>query len=106
MPCQLSYPLNSENASPPGTCTVYFACPASCATTDRPPTTPSMTSQIPMTTPTASPLPVISRSPLTRLQMPSRRETSHRPEAGGLVLPFERTRARHAHSFSTLFLSP
>src|SRR5689334_22926628 len=30
---QLSYPLNSENASPPGTCTAYFAGPASCAVT-------------------------------------------------------------------------
>ena len=24
--CQLSYPLNSENASPPGTFTVYLSC--------------------------------------------------------------------------------
>jgi hypothetical protein len=29
--CQLSYPLNSENASPFGTRTVYLAWPASCA---------------------------------------------------------------------------
>src|SRR5688572_10001811 len=29
--CQLSYPLNSENASPFGTRTVYLASPASCA---------------------------------------------------------------------------
>src|SRR4029078_969669 len=24
--CQSSYPLNSENARPPGTCTVYLSC--------------------------------------------------------------------------------
>src|SRR5438093_5035605 len=29
--CQLSYPLNSENASPFGTRTVYLAWPVSCA---------------------------------------------------------------------------
>src|SRR2546426_12088811 len=29
--CQLSYPLNSENASPLGTRTVYLAWPVSCA---------------------------------------------------------------------------
>src|SRR5438552_15487999 len=33
--CQASYPLNSENASPPGTFTVYL----SCAEMARPPTT-------------------------------------------------------------------
>src|SRR3954467_7961185 len=26
--CQFSYPLKSENASPPGTCTVYLSCAA------------------------------------------------------------------------------
>ena len=26
MTCQLSYPLNSANASPPGTCRVYLSC--------------------------------------------------------------------------------
>src|SRR5215813_88531 len=26
MVCQSSYPLNSENASPPATCTVYLSC--------------------------------------------------------------------------------
>src|SRR6266404_3499757 len=37
MACHDSYPLNSENASPPGTFTVYF----SCAEMARPPTTAS-----------------------------------------------------------------
>src|SRR6185369_4316802 len=29
--CQRSYPRNSENASPPGTCTVYLSSEVSCA---------------------------------------------------------------------------
>src|SRR5262245_47193566 len=37
--CQRSYPLNSENASPPGTCTVYLSSEVSCAVTVGPPTT-------------------------------------------------------------------
>src|SRR4029450_10165051 len=39
--CQPSYPLNSENASPFGTRTVYLAWPASCAETALPPRTAS-----------------------------------------------------------------
>jgi hypothetical protein len=61
---QLSYPLNSENASPPGTCTVYLAGPASCAMTARPPRTPSPTSETVMITIAASPLRVISTLPV------------------------------------------
>src|SRR4030095_3206693 len=60
---QLSYPLNSENASPPGTCTVYLLCPVSCAVTARPPRTPSPTRKSVMTTPAASPLLLISALP-------------------------------------------
>src|SRR5262245_35866542 len=41
MVCQPSYPLNSENASPPGTCTAYLACPASWAEVSLPPKTAS-----------------------------------------------------------------
>src|SRR5262245_42005004 len=41
--CQLSYPANSENASPPGTRTVYLACPLSCAMTALPPRAASTT---------------------------------------------------------------
>src|SRR6516165_9199448 len=37
--CQLSYPLNSANASPFGTRTLYFAWPVSCAKTVRRPRT-------------------------------------------------------------------
>src|SRR4029450_11760296 len=40
--CQLSYPLNSENASPFGTRTVYLAWPASCAYMARSPSTASI----------------------------------------------------------------
>src|SRR5438093_1105815 len=58
--CQLSYPLNSENASPPGTCTVYLPCPASCAVTALPPRTPSTTSETAMIPTGASPLLFIS----------------------------------------------
>src|SRR6266581_996369 len=54
--CQLSYPLNSEKASPPGTCTVYLPCPASFAVTALPPTTSEPT----MTTTAASALRFIS----------------------------------------------
>src|SRR5437867_3959255 len=39
--CQPSYPLNSENASPFGTRTVYLAWPLSCAETALPPKTAS-----------------------------------------------------------------
>src|SRR5213593_995522 len=39
--CQPSYPLNSENASPFGTRTVYLAWPVSCAETALPPKTAS-----------------------------------------------------------------
>src|SRR5207244_12968216 len=39
--CQLSYPLNSENASPFGTRTVYLAWPVSCAETALAPRTAS-----------------------------------------------------------------
>src|SRR5947207_12335595 len=39
--CQLSYPLNSENASPFGTRTVYLAWPVSCAEVARLPRTAS-----------------------------------------------------------------
>src|SRR5256886_16449007 len=39
--CQLSYPLNSENASPFGTRTEYLACPVSCAVTALTPKTAS-----------------------------------------------------------------
>src|SRR4030095_1956764 len=39
--CQLSYPLNSENASPFGTRTVYLAWPVSCAEMALPPKTAS-----------------------------------------------------------------
>src|SRR5262245_7124175 len=60
MVCQLSYPLNSENASPPGTCTVYLAGPVSCAVTARPPRTASTTSETAMIMTAARPLRVIS----------------------------------------------
>src|SRR6266403_5942190 len=39
--CQLSYPLNSENASPSGTRTVYLARPVCCAEVAPPPKTAS-----------------------------------------------------------------
>src|SRR5262249_20905197 len=39
--CQLSYPLNSENASPFGTRTLYLAPPVSCAVAALTPTTAS-----------------------------------------------------------------
>ena len=39
MVCQPSYPLNSENASPFGTRTVYLAWPVSCAEVARLPRT-------------------------------------------------------------------
>src|SRR6266852_744158 len=39
--CQPSYPLNSENASPFGTRTVYLAWPVSCAEMTPPPKTAS-----------------------------------------------------------------
>src|SRR5882724_4077403 len=39
--CQPSYPLNSENASPFGTRTVYLAWPVSCAEMGLPPKTAS-----------------------------------------------------------------
>src|SRR5436189_4016857 len=45
MACQASYPLNSENASPPGTFTVYL----SCAEMAKPPKTASHTA-IPIVT--------------------------------------------------------
>src|SRR5438445_7304284 len=61
--CQLSYPRNSENASPPGTCTVYLPCPASCAVTTLPPTTPSTTSEATTTTTAPSALRFISAPP-------------------------------------------
>src|SRR5436190_23854054 len=76
--CQLSCPLNSEYASPPGTCTVYLPCPASCAVTALPPRTPSTTSETAMIPTGASPLLFIS-SPLPVVCCDS---------------PFERTRAR------------
>ena len=44
--CQASYPLNSEKASPPGTCTVYLASPASCAVMTLPPRTASTTAPV------------------------------------------------------------
>src|SRR5262245_6296478 len=40
--CQASYPLNSENARPPGTFTLYLSC-LSCAEMAKPPKTPSQT---------------------------------------------------------------
>src|SRR5262245_57117478 len=61
--CQASYPLNSENASPLGTCTVYLPCPVSCAVTTRPPRTPSTTSETVMTEAAARSLPLISVLP-------------------------------------------
>ena len=42
--CHLSYPLNSENASPPGTFTLYL----SCAEMARPPATASHTVATPI----------------------------------------------------------
>src|SRR5262245_48881136 len=62
--CQPSYPLNSENASPFGTFTVYLRCPLSCAVTALPPRTPSTTSDTVMTTAAASPLVPISVPPI------------------------------------------
>src|SRR5882762_5148947 len=44
--CQLSYPLNSENASPFGTRTVYLAWPVSCAEVALLPRTASETTTI------------------------------------------------------------
>ena len=43
---QRSYPLNSENVSPPGTCTVYLSGPVSCAVMALPPKTASTTAMI------------------------------------------------------------
>src|SRR5262249_14752474 len=47
MACHPSYPLNSENASPPGTFTLYLSC-FCCAEMARPPKRASHTAAIPM----------------------------------------------------------
>src|SRR5215813_3831773 len=43
--CHPSYPLNSENASPFGTRTLYLAWPVFCAVTALPPKTPKTPSE-------------------------------------------------------------
>jgi len=43
--CHPSYPLNSENASPFGTRTLYLAWPVFCAVTGLPPKTPKIPSE-------------------------------------------------------------
>src|SRR5436190_7035606 len=48
MVCHASYPLNSENASPPGTLTAYLLAAESCADMARPPRVASQTVAIPI----------------------------------------------------------
>src|SRR5437660_10876643 len=87
--CQLSYPLNSENASPFGTRTEYLACPVSCAVTALTPKTASTetASETTLIT-TAGILLLFIPTPLVAYRLPpSHREGLHAARSSSEMRP-------------------